>query len=76
MGGVRTSPTRITASEAGFAVLTPLRSYFESIAAFMKGESSDRQSTAFFVTGFLDVFSEFESQAIAYGVPHPQKALD
>lgn len=61
---------------AGFAVLTLLSSYFEMIASFIKGQSSVKQSAAFFSFGFLNVFSEFEGQAIAYGATDPAKQLD
>ena len=38
------------------AAMTLLCSYFESIEALHRGESSDRQSREFFVRGFLRVF--------------------
>ena len=40
------------------AAMTLLCSYFESIEALHRGESSDRQSREFFVRGFLRVFED------------------
>lgn len=51
----------------GFAILTLVGGYFEAIASYLRGASSDRQSGKFFGYGFLDVFPEFESQVVARG---------
>jgi hypothetical protein len=51
----------------GFAILSLIGSYFEAIASFLTGESSEGKSTQFFGIGFRAVFPEFESQVVARG---------
>ena len=46
----------LTTPNGDIAAMTLLSSYFESIEALHQGTSSDRQSKAFFVAGFLRVF--------------------
>lgn len=56
-----------TSQHTGFAILSLIGSYFEAIASFLEGESSEYKSAKFFGIGFRDVFPEFESQVVATG---------
>lgn len=62
------SPAYPTSQHAGFAILNLIGSYFETIASYLQGASSEGQSAKFFAIGFRNVFPEFESQAVARGV--------
>ena len=52
-------------SNGDIAAMTLLCSYFESIEALHRGESSDRQSREFFVRGFLRVFENVSDPTAA-----------
>ena len=56
-----------SSQHAGFAILSLIGSYFEAIASFIEGQSSENQSGKFFGIGFRSVFPEFESQVVARG---------
>src|SRR5436190_681504 len=70
------SPQYPSREAAGFAILTLLSGYFEGIASYLLGQNSEGKSAKFFAAGFLNVFPQFETQAIAYGVADPQKQLE
>src|SRR5258705_265378 len=57
-----------SSQHTGFAILTLVGSYFETIASYLQGASSEHQSATFFAFGFRAVFPEFESQAVAKGI--------
>jgi hypothetical protein len=69
------SPAYERSQHAGFVILQILSSYFEMIASFLKGESSDRRSAEFWAHGFFHVFPELENQVRASGVANPEKQL-
>jgi len=46
----------------GFVVLQILFPYFETIAQYIKGEKSDRESENFFIFGFKNVFPEADDK--------------
>lgn len=60
---------------AGFVILQILSPYFEMIAAFLKGQSSDHKSAQFWEYGFFYVFPELEQQVRASGVSDPEKQM-
>lgn len=62
------SPDYPRNQHTGFAILTLVGSYFETIASFMQGQSSKNKAGEFFSIGFRNVFPEFESQVVAKGV--------
>jgi len=47
---------------AGFAVLSILMSYFETIAQFERGRTSDKESPDFFIHGFGMVFPHYQHE--------------
>jgi len=63
------SPAYPTSQHTGFAILTLVGSYFETIASYLQGASSEYQSAKFFAYGFRAVFPEFETQVVAKGLP-------
>jgi len=62
------SPAYPSSQHTGFAILTLVGSYFETIASYLQGASSEGQSGKFFAFGFRAVFPEFESQVIGKGI--------
>jgi hypothetical protein len=60
---------------SGIAVLMLVLSYFEQIAAYIRGEDSRGRSADFFRYGLLQVFPELEGQIAQYGVRNVQAAV-
>ena len=70
------SPANPNAQHAGFAILSIIGSYFEAIASYIRGQSSESQSLKFFAYGFVEVFPTLPLWIEQQGVPNPQKELE
>jgi len=69
------NPTYPSSQHAGFAILAIIGVYFEAIASFMKGESSDGRSKEFFRSGFAEVFPTLLGQAEGHGFADPAEQI-
>ena len=62
--------------DSGFAVLMLTTAYFEPIESYYTGQSSERNSRAFFRRGFLRVFSALPSTLKQYGYGDADRVAD
>lgn len=62
--------------DAGFAILTLVTVYFEPIESYHTGQSSDRQSKAFFRRGFLRVFPQLGATLQSSGYAEADRLAD
>jgi hypothetical protein len=69
---VDTYPQR---QHAGMAILTLVSAYFEGLACFLEGGSSDGRSKEFFRYGFLDVFPDLQTNVATLGVRDLAEAM-